>query len=276
MNPDKRMHARLVRAAGVSGLLFAALLAPHALAAQLRIELEPVGELRLQDAPANIRPTGALAARADGRLFVLAPGGLGASEIFVFDERGRYVRSLGQRGGGPREYRGITSLTFDRADSLWVFDRQNQRLDVYDPDLRYVRGMPVTGAGRNMMALPGGGVLIAGGGHGFDGDQLAITLVRGGAVAMMPVGRGDNAANELRVIPSPDGGLWVALRYEYGFRLMSLDGTLRRTMGTEPAWWRSARADPRFASLMAVIPSIANLGLDGAGNLWVSTVIPTP
>lgn len=53
-----------------------------------------------------------------------------AAAVRMYDsETGTYVDSYGRNGAGPGEFRDIRSL-FSRGDSLWLADRENQRLSL--------------------------------------------------------------------------------------------------------------------------------------------------
>jgi hypothetical protein len=64
-----------------------------------------------------------------GRVYVLDRQ---ASEIRVFDSKGRHVRTLGGEGDGPGEFRGPIALAFGDGWDLWVVDARAQRYTVYD------------------------------------------------------------------------------------------------------------------------------------------------
>lgn len=66
---------------------------------------------------------------AAGRTWVL--GGQ-AQEIRVFDAAGRYVRTVGWKGGGPGELSGALDVEFGPEERLWVMDPQNNRISVVD------------------------------------------------------------------------------------------------------------------------------------------------
>jgi hypothetical protein len=64
-----------------------------------------------------------------GRIYVLDAQ---AQEIRVFDAQGRYVRTLGRKGGGPGELRGATGMGFAPDARLWVVDPDAARYSVWD------------------------------------------------------------------------------------------------------------------------------------------------
>ncbi len=55
-----------------------------------------------------------------------------AARIWLFDSRGRFVRSLGRQGQGPGEYRAPTGIAIDSSERLYV--RDTYRITRYRPD----------------------------------------------------------------------------------------------------------------------------------------------
>lgn len=72
---------------------------------------------------------GDLAVDPAGRIYVLDTQ---AQEVRVFDAQGRYVRTLGRKGGGPGELRGATGMGFAPDARLWVVDPDAARYSVWD------------------------------------------------------------------------------------------------------------------------------------------------
>ncbi len=82
-------------------------------------------------------------------------------EIGIFDKEGRFVRSIGSRGEGPGEYGFIVDVEPGPGDSLYVFDRQNQRVTVLTPEFDVGRTFQLRGKGsqRGVAFLPDGTIL---------------------------------------------------------------------------------------------------------------------
>ncbi|HYW07886.1 MAG TPA: 6-bladed beta-propeller [Longimicrobium sp.] len=64
------------------------------------------------------------------------------NQLVVFDGRGNHVRSVGAKGGGPREFAGIAGMDFAPDGNLWVLDSGNARFAVYDTTGKLVRTKP--------------------------------------------------------------------------------------------------------------------------------------
>lgn len=51
-----------------------------------------------------------------------------SEQIRVFDQRGRFIKSIGQKGKGPGEFEDIATMAIDQNDDLLIVDRINRRI----------------------------------------------------------------------------------------------------------------------------------------------------
>ena len=63
---------------------------------------------------------------------------VGNARIVRFDRRGQYLGSFGKKGMGPGELDVPHALAFDSRGRLFVADRQNNRLQIFDADGRFI------------------------------------------------------------------------------------------------------------------------------------------
>jgi hypothetical protein len=96
-------------------------------------EWHPGGHLRLFHEPneAVVGPT--------GDLFVLQGHGKAESLVLKFDKAGTFIKSWGGKGKGPGEFDLPHSLVFDAQGLLYIADRNNARIQVFDADGTYIR-----------------------------------------------------------------------------------------------------------------------------------------
>ena len=92
----------------------------------------PGGHLRLFAEPneAVVGPT--------GDIYVLEGHGKAASRVVKFDSDGNFIKTLGSKGAGPGEFDLPHSLVFDKQGLLYIADRNNARIQVFDADFNYV------------------------------------------------------------------------------------------------------------------------------------------
>jgi sugar lactone lactonase YvrE len=90
-----------------------------------------------------------IAIAANGDVFVVqghTPGlAKGDARVLKFDKTGRFIRSWGGKGKGPGQFDVAHGIAIDAKGLLWVMDRENQRIQVFDPDGTFVREMKYAG-----------------------------------------------------------------------------------------------------------------------------------
>jgi hypothetical protein len=61
------------------------------------------------------------------------------SRVAKFDKNGDWVKSWGEPGTGPGQFRTPHAIAIDRNDNVYVGDRGNQRVQIFDTDGKYLR-----------------------------------------------------------------------------------------------------------------------------------------
>ena len=61
------------------------------------------------------------------------------SRVAKYDRNGDWVKSWGERGAGPGQFRLPHAIAVDRNDQIYVGDRSNRRIQVFDTDGRFLR-----------------------------------------------------------------------------------------------------------------------------------------
>jgi hypothetical protein len=90
---------------------------------------------------------------SQGNIYVA--DGLTRGRIAKYDPEGRFVTNFGGDGDGPGQFDGIHGLQIDTRDNLYVADYGNRRIQVLDPNGRYVREITGVGAPMAMCITPG-------------------------------------------------------------------------------------------------------------------------
>jgi DNA-binding beta-propeller fold protein YncE len=67
-----------------------------------------------------------------GNLFVA--DGYNNSRVVKVDPHGRWVKTWGERGNGPGQFNILHSIASDAGGNVYVADRTNRRIQVFDPD----------------------------------------------------------------------------------------------------------------------------------------------
>ncbi|HYL39112.1 MAG TPA: peptidyl-alpha-hydroxyglycine alpha-amidating lyase family protein [Bryobacteraceae bacterium] len=77
----------------------------------------------------------------NGDIFVSEGHGAGNNIVFKFDKNGKEIKHWGKLGTGPGEFDQPHSLAFDSKGRLYVADRNNNRIQVFDQDGNFISEM---------------------------------------------------------------------------------------------------------------------------------------
>jgi DNA-binding beta-propeller fold protein YncE len=76
---------------------------------------------------------------AAGEVFVLQGHGRGEPRVLKFDKNGKLTKSWGGQGAGPGQFDTSHSIVVDASGLVYVADRQNRRVQIFDGDGKYVK-----------------------------------------------------------------------------------------------------------------------------------------
>lgn len=210
-----------------------------------------------------------------------------ATELKVYDARGRFSGVIGQAGGGPGEFRGVGSVSVLPGDTLVVFDWESSRYSLFSPAHKFVTSGPLP-------LLPELGALVLSSGEFvfnasvFTAGEIGQPLHRvrrDGALARSfgsPTGvyRPDIPFLMSRAIASARGGqLWSAYRMDYRIDLIDPQrGRVVRSIHREAVWFPDGmRPTPRgAAATLDPKPFIFDVQEDPEGRLWVLIAVADP
>jgi len=155
----------------------------------------------------------------DGAIFVVqghTPGASGDARVLKFDRTGRFIKSWGGKGKGPGTFEVAHGIAIDSKGLLWVTDRENQRIQIFDADGAFIRELKYAGL---PCALDIGSQYIYMV-NGFAGQVLRLDLNGTVLAATGKPGKGLGEFGEAHFITvSPKGDLYVA---------DSVNGTLQK------------------------------------------------
>jgi DNA-binding beta-propeller fold protein YncE len=146
----------------------------------------------------------------NGDLFIVqghTPGPQGDARVLKFDKTGKFIKSWGGKGKGPGQFEVAHGIAIDAQGLLWVTDRENQRIQIFDGDGTFVRELKYAGLpcsldiGRQYIYMV----------NGFAGQILQLDLNGKVLAATGKAGTGPGEFGEAHVIAvSPRGELYVA------------------------------------------------------------------
>jgi sugar lactone lactonase YvrE len=146
----------------------------------------------------------------NGDIFVVQghmPGERGDPRVLKFDPSGRFLATWGGKGEGPGQFQVAHGVAIDAQGDLWVMDRENSRIQVFDTSGTYQREMRYAG-------LPCGvdigadAVFMV---NGFTGQIVKLGLDGSVLGAVGKPGKAPGEFGEAHYIAaSPRGELFVA------------------------------------------------------------------
>ena len=146
----------------------------------------------------------------NGEIFVVqghTPGTGGDPRVLKFDKNGTFVKSWGGKGKEAGQFQVAHGIAIDAGGQLWVADRENQRVQIFDSDGRFIREIKYAGLpcgfdiGRQYIYMV----------NGFAGQVLRLDLNGQVLAAAGKSGKGVGEFGEAHYVAvSPKGELYVA------------------------------------------------------------------
>lgn len=100
-----------------------------------------------------------IAFAGNGDLYVT--DGYGGARVVKFSRDGKYLLEWGKRGAGPGEFELPHNVVVDSQGLVYVTDRENQRIQIFDANGKFLREWTGTG-GVSGLAMTGDGRIITG------------------------------------------------------------------------------------------------------------------
>jgi DNA-binding beta-propeller fold protein YncE len=151
-----------------------------------------------------------IAIAPNGDVFVIqghTPGPGGDARVIKFDRTGKYLTQWGGKGNGPGQFQVAHGAAIDAKGQLWVVDRENQRIQVFDQNGKYVREMKYAGLpcavdiGKQYVYMV----------NGFAGQLLRLDLNGKVLAALGKPGKGPGEFGEAHFMAvSPKDDIYVA------------------------------------------------------------------
>ena len=93
--------------------------------------------------------------------------------VLKFDRDGNFIKTWGKKGKGPGEFDLPHSLVFDAKGLLYIADRNNARIQVFDADGNYIRELQHPGTPCGLFMTPDQTIWLA---HGHTGQIMTLDL----------------------------------------------------------------------------------------------------
>jgi sugar lactone lactonase YvrE len=145
----------------------------------------------------------------DGAIFVVQghSAGKGDPRVFKFDKDGKFVKSWGGMGTEPGKFLVAHGIAIDAKGLLWVTDRENQRMQIFDQDGKFVREVKYGGLPCGL-AIGDKYIYMV---NGFAGQLLRLDLDGKVLSAVGKSGKGLGEFGEAHAVTlGPKGEVYVA------------------------------------------------------------------
>lgn len=150
-----------------------------------------------------------IAIAPNGDLFVVqghTPNG-GDPRVLKFDRTGKFLMTWGGKGTEPGKFAVAHGIAIDNSGLLWVTDRENQRIQVFDQNGRFVREMKYMGLPCALDIGKDAVYMV----NGFAAQVLRLDQNGRVLAAMGKPGKGPGEFGEAHMIAvGPNGDLYVA------------------------------------------------------------------
>jgi sugar lactone lactonase YvrE len=146
----------------------------------------------------------------NGDIFVVqghTPGAKGDPRVLKFDKSGNFIKSWGGKGTEPGKFEVAHGIALDAKGQLWVTDRENQRIQIFDQDGVFVKEVKFAGLPCSLNIGSQYIYMV----NGFAGQLLRLDLNGNVLAAMGKPGKGPGEFGEAHAISvGPNGDIWVA------------------------------------------------------------------
>jgi sugar lactone lactonase YvrE len=146
----------------------------------------------------------------NGDVFVAqghTPGEMGDPRVLKFDRSGKFIKSWGGKGKGAGQFEVAHGIAIDAKGLLWVADRENQRIQIFDQDGKFIREIKYAGLPCSL-AIGADYIYMV---NGFAGQVLRLDLDGRVLAAVGKSGTGVGEFGEAHVVAvSPRKEIYVA------------------------------------------------------------------
>jgi DNA-binding beta-propeller fold protein YncE len=127
--------------------------------------------------------------------------------VLRFDRDGKLIASWGGKGKEPGKFEVAHGIAIDAKGLLWVVDRENQRIQIFDADGKFIRELRYAGVPCGV-AIGDEYIYMV---NGFAGQVLRLDLEGKVLAATGRVGKGVGEFGEAHFVAvSPKGEIYVA------------------------------------------------------------------
>jgi sugar lactone lactonase YvrE len=145
---------------------------------------------------------------ANGDVFVVQGHGRGDPRVLKFDKTGKFLKTWGGKGTGPGQFDLAHSVIVDERGLVYVADRQNRRVQIFDQDGTFQREWKFAGLPCGLTIGPDRQLYLA---SGFAGQILKLDANGKAVTAFGQPGKALGEFGEAHYLSfGASGEIWVA------------------------------------------------------------------
>ena len=242
------------------------------------VTLAQVATLRLPDTLGGFVSPVSFAKSSSGDYYVRDP--FGPLGIHRFDASGRFLQTIGKRGGGPGEFTFIESFNLDANDTLWVFGSNHA---VFTSNGRHIRSRRLDDLLRPTLSagLQDGRIALVALSQSPDKFGVPLHIVRSdGSIELSFGGRPGGAhgrgfwEKRFSLTTGDSHTFYTAFANSYAIEEWSTEGRLRRVLARRADWFPSWLTWNGLSHEERPPPRLAHMIVDAAGLLWTVSIVP--
>ncbi len=199
----------------------------------------------------------------------------------VFSADGAHLATIGRRGAGPGEFRGLSSMTLLPGDTVALTDNGNQRMTLVDAALNPVREVVLPGQILAAVAVHWPDAVIVNALmdapersgrplHLMDFSGRTAELSESLGEDESAIGRGDPWGLRTPIAPADGATVWSAGPGQYRFEQWRGGHRIARLRG-QREWFPDGSFVHSGSPDRPPLSHVADLATDSAGILWVFT-----
>ena len=171
-------------------------------------KMDPQGRVLLTLSEPMVKQPNDVAIGPGGEIFVAQGHGQDQPRISKFDKTGTFITSWGTMGTGPAQFDIAHSIVIDAERMVYVADRQNRRVQVFDMDGRYIKEWKFAGLPCGLFIGPDTQMYLL---TGFSGQILKLDRNGKTMAATGQPGKGLGEFGEAHYMTlGPRGEIYVA------------------------------------------------------------------
>jgi hypothetical protein len=222
--------------------------------------------------------------------------------ILVYDDSGKYVRTIGRKGKGPGEFESLVYFDFLSDGRVFVNDGMNQRISIFDKEGNPLRDFRLEGSYRGMLIDSSDRVYLQKssqkkeveltsefqemqmitGVYSMDSNgqnmthlvDIEVETVKMKAMEGGTLWVGGSRDERFVWALNPMGKLYIGFSKTYQISVLSEDGTVEFRFGREymPVANEEHEKDPRVPEFYPAFNP--NMLIDGEGSCWIRQFTP--